>query len=214
MPTIASDILDEARGTYLNDPNAQTYTNTILLPHLRTAYNLLQSELESNGVPCKSEEYVVTIPAGTSELYPLPQDLVIPRVMYERQPGTTEEFKYMVLKNNIPQVTSMPYLAYWAYRTERIYLLAATQSREVKLEYQKSFPAINTADASLFGKAEAYLSAKVAALAHLFISQSTTLAEAANQIAEYQLDSVCNLQVKIHQAQPIRRKGYMPFRVS
>ena len=211
MPiTIAADIIETAQQVYLNDPNGTEATPEKLLPFLKEAYKFLESELETNGVQCKNAEVIAVIPANSDEYYPLPYDLVVPNTMYERAVSSSEEFRPMSYRNNIPQITGTTYLQFWTYRLERIYLLAASQDREIKLLYQRSFPAVDTVDAALFGKAEQYLAAKVSALYNLFVRQSTTLAEVSEQIAEKELEDIINIQVKIGQSQTIRRKPYKP----
>lgn len=214
MPTtvLASELLDISRSTYLNDPNAGTYTNAVLLPYLKTAYGLMETALEENGVQCKNEEDTITVLTGADEYLPLPVNLVIPMRVLERQAGSTDEFRPITYRNNIPQITSTPFLEYWTWRGDRLLFLAATTDREAKLEYLKAFPAVNSQNDALFGKAEHYLSAKVAALALLFIAQSTTLAEQANNVAEAELEQIINLQVKGMQKNPIRQKPFVPFR--
>jgi hypothetical protein len=178
---------------------------------LRTAYSFLEAELQANGVQTVNEEAPIkSIPANISEYDPLPVDLVIPRKMQERLAGSSDEFTDMYYHNNIPQITLSSVLVYWTWRIDRIFFLPSTTNREVKLFYQKSFPALNTADAMLFGKAEQYLAAKVAALAHMFLAQNTTLAKVANEIAEKELAEIVNMQVKLMQTVPVRRKGYIP----
>jgi hypothetical protein len=212
VPTIASDILDEARGTYLNDPLAGTYTNDKLLPHLKTSYNLLQSALEENGVQCKNEEETKIIPANTNEYDPLPISLVIPKKIQERKSGSTDEFRDMDYCNNIPQTTPETFLTYWTWRTDRIFFLPATEDREAKLFFQKSFPTINTPDIQMFGRAEQFLAAKVAAFAHAFLSQNLELAKAADDIAKSELETVINMSVRLMQTAPASRKPYLPMR--
>lgn len=213
MSTVASDVMDEARSVYLNDPNGGTYSYTILMPMLKNAYSSLQTELEAHGVQCKSEEVTKVIPAGIDEYVPLPVNLVIPTKCEEREANTDDEFRPMSYYRNIPKVTAGAYLEYWTWRLDRLLFLACTQDREVKLYYQLSFPAVNTEDDSLFGRAEQYLSARLAALAHLFIAQNETLAKVANDVAETELMEIINIQVKINQIVPSRRKGYIPFRI-
>lgn len=210
--TTAKEILDEARGTFLNDPNANEATDAIMLSHLRSAYSYLQCELTKNGLQVVNEEVVKTIPANTNEYFPLPQDLVIPRSMWERENGSTDEYREMSYVNNIPQVTAGPYLEYWTYRIDRIYFLPATTDREVKLYYLKAYPDPETSDAVLIHRCGDYLSSKTAALYLMFIRQNPTLAQTANEIAEQQLADIVNLQVKLMQSRPVRRKGYMPHR--
>lgn len=216
MPiTIAADIIQRAREVYLNDPNATEATDDKLLPHLKSAYGFLETELESNGVQCKNAEVSgIVIPANTDEYYPLPPDLVVPNTMLERGSGTSDEYVRMDYRMNIPQITPTSRLVYWTYRLDRIYLLPATQDREIKLLYQQSFPTLETTNTALFGKSEHYLTAKVAALYNLFVRQSETLASVCEDIAKNELDEIVNLYVKLNQSQVIRRKGYLPGRVS
>lgn len=212
--TIASDILDEAKSVYLNDPNGNEAIDAILLKHLKVAHDLLQCELEANGVQTVNEEATMVIKAGSAEYDPLPADMSMPKAIYERMPNTSDEWKPVVYKNNISLTTPGPFLQFWSYRVDRIYFQPSTQDREVKLLYQKSYPVPKTTDAVLIGKAETFLSAKTAALYQLFVRQNPTLAQQANDIAEAKLADIVNQQVQLMQAAPVRRKGYMPYRNS
>jgi hypothetical protein len=212
--TLAGDILQTARAVYLNDRNATEATDDILLPFLKQAYGFLEAELNANGVQCTNEEVIAIIPANTDEYYPLPGDLVVPNTMFERMVGSIEEFVPMEYRMNLPTVISTTYLKYWTYRLDRILLVPATIEREIKLYYQRSFPAVETVDDALFGKAEHYLTAKVAALYNLFVRQSETLASVCESVASNELAEIVNMQVKSTQAQVIRRKPYVPFRRS
>ena len=215
MPsTIVSEILDEARGTYLNDPSAVQYTNEKLFSHYKTAYALLECELESNGLQPKNEEELKTIPAGTSEYAPLPVNFVLPRRMQERQAGTSDGFRDMQYRDNLPTINSTAFLEYWTWRVDRIFFVPADTSREVKLFYQGGFPTPVDSNSVVFsGLANQYLSAKVAALAHMFISQSPTLAAVAESIAARELEDLVNKYVKVKQMVVTRRRPYLPFRV-
>lgn len=212
--TVAKDILDEARGTYFNDVNANEATDTILLSHLRTAVRNLHTTLEANGMQCINEETTKIIPAGTEEYFPLPADLVIPSEVFERQANTTDEWRPINFRYNIPVVSQGPFLNYWTYRLDRILFLPATQDREVKLIYFKSWPLPQTTDANIIGRSEEYLTAKVAAYYFMFVRQNPTLAKTCEDIAQSHLDDLINKQVKLMQSAPVRRKGYMPYRNS
>ena len=209
-PVIASDILDDARGTYLNDPLAGTFTNEKLLPHLKTAYGFLEAELRLNGVQSKNEEAILTLAANSNELFPLPPDLVIPRRLQQRTPGSNEEFQDVDWYPEIGVLAASPYILGWTWRVERILTNRVSIPREVRLYYQQSYPAVNASNVTLFGKAESYLAAKTAALAHLFLSQSLTLAKESNNIAEQQLATIITEQVKMMQLDPVRHKAYIP----
>jgi hypothetical protein len=212
--TVAKDILDEVRGTYLNDPNGTEATDEKLLSKLRTAYSLLECECESNGLQLSNSEVVAKISSGQDEYYPLPPDLTIPRTVSERQYGTSDEFRTISYRNNLPQITPTPYLEFWTYRLERLLFVPATTDREIKLFYMRSFPKVNTSDGVVVGKADTYLAAKTAALYLMFDRQSPSLAEPVNEIAEKKLEDFVSTQVKLMQAAPVRRKGYLPYRFS
>lgn len=207
-----SDILDESRSSFLNDPNAATYSNAIMLPKIKTAYNLMETKLIEHKIQCKNHEYTKVITAGDTELT-LPNDLVIPHRMSERNPNTTDEWVPMTLVPNLTSGGTIgSFLVEWTWRLDRIFFREANQDREIFLIYSGLFPAINTADDTVFGKAEQYLAAKTAALIYMFVEQSPQLAETANEVAEAELASIINVQTKIMQAIPVRRKPYRPFR--
>lgn len=208
--TVASEILDEVRASYLNDPDGGTYTNVKLLPCLRNAYGVLQSSLEANGVQCKNEEYIRTVPANTDELIPLPNDIVIPRTMFERAAGTDDEWTPVDYYNNIPLNDPSSTIICWTWRGDRLLFLKSTTTREVKLIYQRAFPALVASDVMLFGKSEEFLKPKTAAFAHIFLTESPTKAKAADEIAERVLTEIISTQVKSMQKMPGRRLPYVP----
>lgn len=210
--TVAKDILDEVRSSYLNDPSGNEATDAILLSHLRTAHGLMTSELEQNQIQVINEEVTKTITANTSEYFPLPPDLVIPQAMYERDGTSTEEFRPMTYRNNLPQVTPISFLEYWTYRIDRIFFVPATVDREVKLIYSKAYPVPQTSDAILISRSQNFLAAMTAAIYLRFVRQNFPLSDAARTIADSHMEDLINVQVKLMQSQPIRRKGYMPFR--
>jgi len=210
--SITGDILNESRNTYMNDPNAATYTDARMLPLVKSAYSYLQTALEENGIQSKNEEFVKTITAGIAEIIPLPVDLVIPVELQDRKASSVEEYRPLTFVSNIREVTAGTTLSKWTWRTDRILLLAATTDREIRLYYRKAFPALVDANSVVFGKAEQYLAAKTAALGLFFIGQSETLAKIADDIAENLLGQIINNQVKIKQAERKRAKPYLPFR--
>lgn len=205
-------MIQEARDSYLNDPNGGTYTDAILLPKVRTAYGLMETKLIENHIACKNEEEVKTIPANSDEYTPLPNDLFMPTKMEEREVGSTDRYRPMYLVRNIDPFTAGPEIRYWSWRLDRIFLAPANIAKQTRLIYQKLFPAIGTVDDVVFGKVEQYLAAKTAALVYMFIEQSPELAKVANEVAESELEQIINIQIKVFQAAPVRRRPYVPFR--
>jgi hypothetical protein len=210
MPTV-DDVMEEARGVYLNDPSGNKYTEDVLFPHVKNAYSFLQSELRSNGLQVTEKYAVESITAGTTS-FTLPSDIVIPVKMEERLDGSSDEYDPMHFVYRIKRVTPGNNIKEWSWRENAIQLREATGDREVRLTYKNSFPVIIDGVDDVYGKAEQYLAAKASALALMFIDQATDLANIANEIAERELREVVGTAVKLKQAAPVRRKPYLPFR--
>ena len=210
--TTAKDILTTVQSTYMNDPAATIYTDAKLLPLLKTAYGFLETSLEKNGIQCKNKvTEPVVIPVGIKN-FPIPDDFMWPISMDERLKDSTDLFMPMVNRRWVPSIQTTDKLIYWIWNFEVIEFLGANTDREVRLYYQKSFPAIQSINSFILSKAEQYLSAKVAALAHLYLSQTPTLAQPANEAAENNLDEILTIFIKKTQSMPVRRKPYVPFR--
>jgi hypothetical protein len=213
MVTTAKSLMDRARNVYLNDASAQLFTDAKLLPLLREAYGFMETELEENGVPTKNViADTKIIPSGVTQYLPLPKDFIWPIKLEERLAGSSDLFQPMTQKRWTPQLLQSDKLIYWDWREDEIFFLGATTNREVKLYYQKTFPSLDDIDAVVLGKAEQYLVAKMAALAHIFIQQNETLASIADQAANNNISQIINIQTKKSQALPVRRKPYIPFR--
>ncbi len=210
--TTAKDILETVQQTYMNDPSASIYTDAKLLPLLKTAYGFLETSLEKNGIQCKNKVTdPVPIMVGVKN-FPIPDDFMWPIAMDERLKDSSDLFIPMIQRRWTPSLLTTDKLIYWNWNFEVIEFLGANTDREVRLFYQKSFPTIQSVNSFILSKAEQYLSAKVAALAHLYISQNPTLAEPANQAAENNLDEILTIFIKKTQSMPVRRKPYIPFR--
>lgn len=211
LPTV-KDLLDIARAVYLNDAAAAIYTDVKLLPHAKAAYGFLETELEKHNISCKSQVTDSIIVNIGDKLLQLPSDFMWPIKMEERLFGSSDLFIPMVNRMWVPSINVTDKLIYWVWNLDEIQFLGANTTREVKLYYLKRFPAIQDADNFVYGKADQYMSAKIAALAHLFLSQNETLANECNKLAEENLAEIVGIFVKKTQAMPVRRKPYIPFR--
>jgi hypothetical protein len=211
LPTV-KEILDSARAVYLNDATASIYTDAKLLAHAKAAYGFLETELEKHNIACKNDvTKSILVPVGAT-LLNLPADFMWPIKMEERLQGSNDLFIPMVNRMWVPSIGITDKLIYWVWNLDQIQLLGANTNREVRLYYQKRFPSIQDVDNFVFGKADQYMSAKIAALAHLFLSQNETLANECNKLAEENLAEIVGIFVKKTQAMPVRRKPYIPFR--
>lgn len=210
LPSV-KDILDTTRTSYLNDASGGIYTDAKLLPLFKTVYGFLETSLEQHGIRCKNGEFNTIVRTG-EVLLTQPADFMWPLFLTERLKGSPDNFMPMVERRFIPTVPQTDKLIYWAWNLENIQLLGATTDREVNLTYLKRFPTIQDVDNYVYGKADQYLSAALGAIAHLFLSQSETLAKACQDIAEKNLNEILATFIKGEQAMPVRRKPYVPFR--
>lgn len=218
--SLASEVLNEAREVYLNDPNAKLYTDVILLPFLRKAYRDLQQELIDNGVSVARENSSeLTLAANTTSITfvsspALPADLLYPSKLDEKRVGE-ENKSYIPMTETTwePDIQKQERLRYWSWRENEIKLVGATATAVVRIKYWKSLAAITSANSEIpIIDSEGFLSARTAAMAALTIGKSTTLSNAFQGEAESELETFLSISVKNRSNQPIRRRGFVAFR--
>ena len=212
MPAVtALSVFDEARAVYLNDVSVTSYTNTILLPFLKSAYEDFRNECALNGI---SQEYrrasPVTIALGAVIYGTLPTDLLLPISLEERTSGSTDLYTPMQEVRFLPEVQQGPSLIYWNWFDSLINFVGATQANQVRLTYYWDFTpdAVTTGTLDLRANGRAYLSARLSAKVKLFIEQMQTEAAAMNQVAEEQLSKIIGIMVRNRQSVPVRQ---VPF---
>ncbi len=206
------DVLDRARQVYLNDASALTYSNTTLLPYLKQAYDDLQGALERNNLQYKNAVADIKVPANSKSLS-LPGNFYLPIELFERPFGSSTANVWVPIskKEFEPLRDPSNVIGEYAFRQGEIFFVGATSDVEVKLRYQEMFPSLKDGTSLIRGDALNYLAARVAALAHLFISGIETLARAANDIADESLDDIILTNVKKTQSLVARRRPYRPF---
>lgn len=203
MFSSVKEILNRARRVYLNDPNSTQFADEVLLDYVRTAYDFLQSKFENNDLSVKRKTYLRKIIAGGTRIDLLPSDFAWPLSVDERLYGSSDEFFPLVQSlNEITGGRPTDSIIYWAFVGDNVTLAAATADREVRLTYLSTFPEIVNILDNIRGNALPYLAAKVAALAHTFVTQNLTLADQANRIAEQELDDLVRRYVKASQSIP------------
>ncbi len=204
----AQEAIDSAR-VYLNDVNAQMWTDAKLFPRLKEAYRDLLIELWLQGIPVIREKTSVpiTVNIGATTLT-LPADLLEPIKLKERPFGSSETFVPMEEKDFEPDFIASDTLRYWAWREEGIDLVGATTKREVLLFYWKTLTIPTVVGSTLgFIYAEIYLGPKTAAYAAGSVG-NPTLAQEANALAESKLNKIIRANIKGQQSLPTRRIPY------
>ncbi len=217
---VASDILDEARDVYLNDPLEKLYTDQVLLPLLKKAYRDLQQQLIDNGVSVSREKSsALTLAANTLTISSasspaLPTDLLYPIKLDEKFSGEADT-AYVPMREESwePDATQSDRLVYWTWRENEIKLVGSTGTVLVRIKYWKSLSAIADANSTIpILDSEGFLAARTAALAAFTIGNSDSKASAISQEADSLLETLLSTAVKGRQDMPIRRPGFRAYR--
>jgi hypothetical protein len=224
---LASAIMDIARAK-LNDIPGDLFTNDVLLPHLKSAWNILQSSMKSNGIPTtRTTSAALSIPAGatsisSSSVPPYPANLVEPIELWEKAPsGGEKDYVEMKEASWAPFEQQRPILGVWAWESQEIKLVGATQIRDVKIRYVANLAEITGASTNIpVISSEEYLGTKAAALAAEFIGANRTRADRLESMAEIERRKFINIAVKgmqgikktrIPYGTKRRRVGWLPL---
>ena len=83
------------------------------------------------------------------DLY-LPQDLLYPELVWERQTGTNNPFvKMRRAQEGLPSRPQYPTLSEWEWRQDNIWFVGSTQQRDVRLRYYSALPQYFSPDLDL-----------------------------------------------------------------
>jgi hypothetical protein len=207
MP-LASVIYLEA-ANLLNDASQTIYTDAVMLPFLKSAWNKLQLQLQENGVPVMKEITAVIDVTATSEEVTLPSDFVQPITLAERADGSSEDFVDVAEVDSMPEFDPVESIIYWNWREEKVYINPPTTAREVKINYWKGLTAISGGSTSLaVNNSTEYLAYKTAALCARYIGENPERANMLDTEAILAMNILLNLEVKRQQRSPIRPRSY------
>jgi hypothetical protein len=219
MPSITvASVISEAQSVYLNDAAGSVYTDAILLPFIKSAYEHLRNELALNDVPTLNElSAAQTITAGSVTLTSAITDLLVPLALEERASGSSDLYVPMVERQWVPNEAQTSALRYWVWREEAIIFLGATTDRQIRVRYLKDLDptAITTSSTIFAANARSFLAARTAALVEMFVRQNVDNAQAAQMVADEQLRKIIMINVKNMQALPTRRRPFLgPRRIN
>ncbi len=211
MAVLVSDVIGEAVGL-LNDTAQTLYTNPVMIPFVKRAYNELENRLRRGGLPYdKKIDNVASFASGTL-IYPLPTDFFQPINLYEHDVGGSDnDFVLMEERAWEPNLTQDTSLRYWVWRNGNIEFLGATTNRVLRLQYLASFPAIAAVgDTIVLTDARMYLASRSAALAARYIAQDRNRYSDLMEEAGEQLDDIVSQMVQKNQSLPARPHNYRP----
>jgi hypothetical protein len=155
--SIVNDAAESIEGEILSDDQPYTFV------YLNSAYQFLQDELTNNGEETFKKEIVLTglVPVvnidpatqvfvseqgyndggSTHAGQALPDDLIAPLRLWERQSSTFNQFAPMEKANDgLPSIAKNSYNRYWEWRGDSIYMPGALLTTDMRLSYIAYLP--------------------------------------------------------------------------
>lgn len=185
MTFLASDVFTGARA-FLNDQEANLFTDTTLLAHLIAANEELEQLLVIYGSPVQRViDLVITVPAGETSITiggyaPLPDDFLIPISLHERNPGESNQSwtemtpKTFEPENQVPNTS----FKYYAFRNNGIYFAACTQDRDILLKYNRQLAIVSGPNSPEdFYLAKRFLCARLAELGARYVGMNSAFGD-------------------------------------
>ena len=222
LPIKAVDIFDTARFC-LNDVGISYYSNDILLPALKIAYEDLRLECQDANIPFTNKtSTVITVPAGVKSIGAsdeasspaLPVDLVEIVEMYERTAGSSNDYMQMNPARFLPKTDVLTaYLRVFVWQKQVIRLLGSTSAIEVKIDYVANTLSkmIDSNTEIIINNCINALSFRTAGLCARYMMENATRADELDAEASRCLGLMENIDIKNQQSMPVRRR---PFRAS
>ena len=217
---LAGTVMDMA-ASLMNDPIKSQYTYAAQIPYLNMALQELQEYFELNSIPVtENTSAVITCPAGTSEIVyngvgvpTLPSDMVEPQQLWERATGI-DPYIPMTKRDYLPHglegIQNAQFI-YFTWQDQKIKVLPATASNDIKIDYIKQLFTPVTSSGSLINviNAQSYLEYRTAALLAEFIERNKTSSDSMNSYAVLAMDRATGISSKGKQSIMTRRR---PFR--
>jgi len=212
MPTLASDVFDRTRAV-LNDVAKDLYTDEVLLPYLRIANDDLSDALVDNGGTVQKEVSVDIPLAIGNPLPPLPDDMIVPIEVFEKDSGQNDTYyRFMRQRDFLPNSVPSTELSIWAWREQTIVIYGATINKVLRIRYYKLITQIAGANTPItLTHAMNYLAYHTAALVSEHIGQNRSKAVDLEGIAIGKLNKLLKKEVKQSHSHPTRRR---PFRLN
>jgi hypothetical protein len=222
----ASECMERA-ASFLNDTGQQVYTNTTLLPYLKTAWDELQVEFELNNLQITNMSSAIApiqVDVGTIQISPpggavpnYPGDLIEIQQLADRSYGTEDQFfpmKQFEFLSQIDDLAPQAFFNAWVFEDNIIKLnpMGCSSVREIRIQYIKEITVIEDED-TVLGVINGinFLAFRTAALVAELIKRDKESADALNGNAGIALQSVVGINVKGKQSISTRKR---PFRAS
>ena len=212
MPTVLS-IHNDARSL-LNDTFADIFTDTILLPFTKKAYQEMQDELSLNGIETTIEQdFTANIASGTGTKVTSPADLIAPLEVWEKPQGNPDtDYVLMTEKSWQPDILLTDDLRFWKWAEDEIRFPGANTNKTVKVNYNKFMATLvdTTTNITLINCA-VYIAARVAAIAAFAVGNNPDRSEVLSADANMRLNKLIAIAVKRNQNLGTRRQPARNF---
>jgi hypothetical protein len=201
------------------------FPDFILLPYVNSAYRTLQRALAMAGSPLFRTDdvllVVTAVPAvdisvqvvindATPPPNQLPQDLLEPVKIWERQNLANDQFIEMVnltYQGGLPSREQDSKLIEWEWRSDGIYFVGALVDTQIRLRYRRALgDLIDGTTTILIRNAQEALAYYTAAMAGA--SRGSPLATTWETMAEDAKDKLVSASVRQQQYSPRRRRPY------
>jgi len=217
----AAQVMDRA-AVIMNDASKSVYSYTVQLPYLNMALQDLQEHYEQNEIPVVATgSAVITVPAGSDHIpfadspttLRLPDDLIEPSVLWERQSGINP-YTLMDRVDFLDQSLAgqeINQFIWYVWETNQIKFFPANQDNDIKMNYIRAlFTAISDSSSNIaITNGIGYLSNRTARHLAFFLAENPSRAEVLNNDAIASLDRLLGIGTKGRQGIITRRR---PFR--
>jgi len=217
LPVKAGEIFEQARF-FLNDQIGAVFTDEVLQPALKSAYQELRMECEDNNIPYTNlTSSAITVTSGMTDIGgstgpALPSDLIDIIEVYERISGNNSDYKLMRRKNFLPKTdVQTNYLEVYTWQKQVINFLGSLGDIEIKIDYvgeSLSMPINKNSEIAIYNSC-AFLWYRTAALASEFIGENESRAKSLNADTIRCLETMENIGIKNQQSMPVRRRPFM-----
>lgn len=151
----------------------------------------------------------------------LPQDMILPLKIWERQNGQMSQFKLMDQSvENLPDARKGPYNEYWYWENDTLYMPGALYSMDLRMEYAAYLPDFSfNPDGTVIGNQPVPVMRALNPLAWYFCAEA---AEGRDDVdkdtfiakAEKACRSLFNREVAMKQRRPVSRRSFSSHRSS
>lgn len=122
----------------LDDPNGQTFVDSIVLPAVGEALDVLQSALVFYEIPRSKVVVAYTLAANTTSFSPADAGItdcgeIIE--LRERQSGSTNKYVHIDEVDDLPQRDETQILGQWEWRGDSFWFVGATEARQIWISY-------------------------------------------------------------------------------